>query len=175
MKKVVIHSDGACHGNPGPGGWAAILAYGPHNREVSGGIPATTSNRMELHAAIEGLSALKEPCEVEFYTDSAYLKNGVSAWLPNWKRNGWRTKSKRPVKNDDLWRALDSQASKHRVKWCWLKGHAGHPGNERCDQLANAEIEKVKKTLGAEQLKAALLEFLKKDSAQPSQDKLEIG
>ena len=175
MKKVVIHSDGACHGNPGPGGWAAILSYGPHNRELSGGVPATTNNRMELQAAIEALSALKEPCEVEFYTDSQYVKNGVSAWLANWKRNGWKTKSKRLVKNDDLWRALDSHASKHQVKWHWLKGHAGHTGNERCDQLATAEIAKIKKALSAEQLKTRLLEFLAKDSAEEAQDELEIG
>ncbi|MGA7392047.1 MAG: ribonuclease HI [Terrimicrobiaceae bacterium] len=142
MKKIVIHSDGACHGNPGPGGWAATLAYGPHHRELSGGVPATTNNRMELQAAIEALSALNERCEVEFYTDSKYVKNGVSSWLSKWKRNGWKTKSKKLVKNDDLWRALDSHASKHLVKWHWLKGHAGHAGNERCDQLANAEIAK---------------------------------
>jgi ribonuclease HI len=156
MKKVVIHSDGGCHGNPGPGGWAAILEYGPHRRELSGGVPATTNNRMELQAAIEALSALKESCEVEFYTDSEYVKNGVSGWLPNWKRNGWRTKSKQPVKNEDLWRALDAQAARHRVKWHWLKGHAGHAGNERCDQLANAEIAKIKKAFAPGQLKAML-------------------
>ena len=175
MKKVVIHSDGACHGNPGPGGWAATLAYGPHNRELSGGVPATTNNRMELQAAIEALSALREPCEVEFYTDSEYVKNGVSAWLSNWKRNGWKTKSKKLVKNDDLWRALDSHASKHQVKWHWLKGHAGHAGNERCDQLANAEIAKIKKTFSPETLKGMLLEFLTRDLAEQSQDELGFG
>lgn len=174
LKKVVIHSDGACQGNPGPGGWAAILAYGPHNRELSGGVPATTSNRMELQAAIEALSALKEPCAVEFYTDSAYVKNGVSAWLPNWKRNGWRTKSRKPVKNDDLWRTLDSHASRHQVSWRWLKGHAGHAGNERCDQLAAAEIEKIRKAFSPEKLKGMLLEFLTKDAAEQSQDELEF-
>ena len=172
MKKVVIHSDGACHGNPGPGGWAAILAYGQHNRELSGGIPATTNNRMELQAAIEALSALKEPCEIEFYTDSEYVKNGVSAWLSNWKSNGWRTKSKKPVKNEDLWRALDSLASKHEVKWRWLKGHAGHVDNERCDQLANAEIAKIKKTFNTEQLKALLVQFSAKDAAEQTSDEL---
>lgn len=175
MRKVVIHSDGACHGNPGPGGWAAILKYGPHNRELSGGIPATTNNRMELQAAIEALSALKEPCEVEFYTDSEYVKNGVSAWLSNWKRNGWRTKSKKPVKNEDLWRALDSLASKHEVKWHWLKGHAGHFDNERCDQLANAEIAKIKKTFNTEQLKALLVQFSAKDAAEQTPDELFEG
>jgi ribonuclease HI len=174
MKKVVIHSDGGCHGNPGPGGWAAILEYGAHSRELSGGAPATTNNRMELQAAIEALSALKELCEVEFYTDSEYVKNGVSGWLSNWKRNGWKTKSKKPVKNEDLWRALDARVSKHQVKWHWLKGHAGHVGNERCDQLANGEIAKIKKAFNPEQLKKMLLEFSAKDSAAQSQDELEI-
>jgi ribonuclease HI len=175
MKKVVIHSDGGCHGNPGPGGWAAILEYGPRRRELSGGVPATTNNRMELQAAIEALSALKEPCEVQFHTDSEYVKNGVSGWLSNWKRNGWRTKSKKPVKNEDLWRKLDSHVSKHQVKWHWLKGHAGHVGNERCDQLANAEIAKIKKAFSPEQLKGMLAEFSAKDSTEQPQDELEIG
>jgi ribonuclease HI len=116
MKQVVIHSDGRCHGNPGPGGWAAILSYGRHNRELSGGEPATTNNRMELRAAIEALGALKEPCDVEFFTDSEYVKNGVTTWLAAWKLNGWRTKSKKPVKNKDLWRALDSWLSTKLVK-----------------------------------------------------------
>ncbi len=163
MKNVVVHSDGGCHGNPGPGGWAAILAYGKHKRELSGGVPATTNNRMELQAAIEALNALKEPCEVEFYTDSEYVKNGVSTWMLNWKCNGWKTKSKKPVKNEDLWRALDSSVSKHKVNWHWLKGHAGHLGNERCDQIANEEIAKIKKSFTAEQLKALLAEFSTKD------------
>lgn len=156
MKKVVIHTDGGCQGNPGPGGWAATLDYGGHHREISGGIPATTNNRMELQAAIEALSTLKEPCEVDFYTDSEYLKNGMSIWLAGWKINGWRTKSKKPVKNEDLWRNLDFLASKHRIHWHWLKGHNGHAGNERCDQLANAEIEKVRKRYTPAQLKAML-------------------
>jgi ribonuclease HI len=172
MKKVVVHSDGGCHGNPGPGGWAAILKYGAHARELSGGVPATTNNRMELQAAIEALSALKEPCEVEFYTDSEYVKNGVSAWLSNWKRNGWRTKSKKPVKNEDLWRALDSCSFKHRVKWHWLKGHAGDIGNERCDQLANAEIAKIKKTFNADQLKTSLVQFSAKLDDEQTADEL---
>jgi len=166
MKKVVIHSDGACHGNPGPGGWAAILEHGQHKRELSGGVPATTNNRMELQAAIEALNALKEPCEIAFYTDSEYLKNGVSSWLLNWRRNGWRTKSKKPVKNEDLWRALDVHASKHQVEWHWLKGHAGHVGNERCDQLANVEIAKIKKEFNPEQLKELLAQFSAKDAAE---------
>src|SRR3954470_20625938 len=108
MKKVIIHSDGGCHGNPGPGGWAALLAYGESKKAISGGAPATTNNRMELQAAIEALNALKEACAVEFYTDSEYVKNGVTAWVVTWKRNGWKTKTKHPVKNEDLWRALDA-------------------------------------------------------------------
>ena len=175
MKKVVIHSDGACHGNPGPGGWAAILEYGPYNRELSGGVPATTNNRMELQAAIEAFSALKEPCEVDFYTDSEYVKNGVSAWLSIWKHNGWRTKSKRSVKNEELWRALDIHVSKHKVKWFWLKGHAGHVGNERCDQLANAEIAKIKKSFSADQLKLLLSQFSAKNIAEQTCNELFAG
>ncbi len=162
MKKVVIHTDGGCQGNPGPGGWAATIDYGGHHREISGGAPATTNNRMELQAAIEALTALKEPCEIEFYTDSEYLKNGMTTWLANWKLNGWKTKSKTKVKNEDLWRKLDSLASEHRVNWHWLKGHNGHAGNERCDQLANAEIEKIKKRYTPAELKAMLGESLVK-------------
>jgi ribonuclease HI len=168
LKKVIVHSDGACHGNPGPGGWAAVLEYGQHRRELSGGVPATTNNRMELQAAIEALSALKEPCEVEFHTDSEYLRSGVSQWLTRWKRNGWRTKSRKPVKNEDLWRALDSLASRHQVKWNWLKGHAGHPGNEKCDQLARSETAKIKKTYSPKQLKALLAQFAASDNTGQS-------
>ena len=126
MKKVVIHTDGACQGNPGPGGWAAVLECEGRTRELSGGVPVTTNNRMELQAVIEALNAIKEPCEIEFYTDSEYVKNGVTKWLATWKRNGWRTKAKQTVKNEDLWRAVDFAVSKHRVEWRWLKGHAGH-------------------------------------------------
>jgi ribonuclease HI len=160
MKKIVIHTDGGCHGNPGPGGWAATLAYGQHVREISGGEPATTNNRMEMQAAIKALEALKEPCEVEVFTDSSYLKDGITSWLVGWKKKGWRTKSKQPVKNEDLWRALDAAVSRHKVEWKWLKGHAGHAGNERCDQLANEEIAKLKQTRSADQLKAALDQFI---------------
>lgn len=160
MKKVVIHTDGGCHGNPGPGGWAATLAYGTQVREVSGGEPATTNNRMEMQAAIHALNALKEPCEVEVFTDSSYLKDGITSWLAGWKKKGWRTKSKQPVKNEDLWRALDAAVSRHKVEWKWLKGHAGHAGNERCDQLANEEIARIKQTQTADQLKAALAQFV---------------
>lgn len=166
LPKVVIHSDGACHGNPGPGGWAATLTWGEQTREVSGGEPATTNNRMELQAAIGALNALNRPCEVEFYTDSNYLKNGVTAWMHGWKRNGWRTKTKEPVKNADLWRELDAAVSRHKVTWHWVKGHAGHSGNERCDQLATLAIEKLEKRYTKAQLKALLHEF------KESQDKV---
>lgn len=160
MKKVVIHTDGACHGNPGPGGWAATLVCGEQTREITGGVPATTNNRMELQAAIEALAALNEPCEVEIVTDSVYLKSGVTAWIVQWKRNGWRTKAKEPVKNDDLWRRLDGLVGQHKVTWSWVKGHAGHEGNEKCDSLATLEIEKIKKANTAEQLKASLDQFV---------------
>ncbi len=160
MQKVVIHSDGGCQGNPGPGGWAAVLSYRRQTFELSGGTPATTNNRMELQAAIQALTVLREPCEVEFFTDSEYLKNGVSSWMANWKRNGWRTKSKQPVKNEDLWRLLDPLVARHAVTWRWLKGHAGHAGNERCDYLANLEMAKVKKAHTREQLKALLDQFV---------------
>jgi ribonuclease HI len=159
MQKVVIHSDGACHGNPGPGGWAAILTCGPYMRELSGGVPATTNNRMELHAAIEALTALNKPCEVAFHTDSNYLKDGVTKWIAGWKRNGWKTSTKQPVKNEDLWRRLDAVREPHKILWHWVKGHAGHEGNERCDELATQAIEAVVKGHSKEQLKAALREF----------------
>lgn len=139
---------------------------------MSGGVPVTTNNRMELQAVIEALNALKEPCEIEFYTDSEYVKNGVSKWLSNWKRNGWRTKSKQPVKNEDLWRAVDSSVSKRRIEWHWLKGHAGHIGNERCDELANEEIAKIRKLFKAEQLKALLAQFSTKDKGEQVQREL---
>ena len=159
MKKIIIHSDGGCHGNPGPGGWAAVLEYGGHRKELSGGVAATTNNRMELQAAIESLNALKEPCEVEFHTDSQYVKNGVTSWMFQWKRNGWRTKAKKPVKNADLWQALDAAVSKHKITWKWVKGHAGHAGNERCDELANLAIDGIKKKFTRAQLKELLTEF----------------
>ncbi len=165
MQQVIIHSDGGCQGNPGPGGWAATLSSGPHYLEICGGVPATTNNRMELQGAIEALKVLKEACAVDFYTDSAYVKNGVTAWVKNWKRNGWKTKEKKPVKNADLWRELDALAVKHEVKWHWLKGHAGHAGNERCDELANLEMAKIKKNFSREQLQVLLAEFSAKDEA----------
>jgi len=159
LKKVVIHTDGGCHGNPGPGGWAAVLTYGALTRELSGGVPATTNNRMELQAAIEAMAALKEPCAVELHTDSEYLKNGITTWLQTWKRNGWKTKARQSVKNEDLWRALDALVPQHEVKWCWVKGHAGHAGNERCDQLANVEIAKIKQAYTRAQLRELLAQF----------------
>lgn len=145
MQKVTIHTDGACSGNPGPGGWAAVLESGAHRKELSGGAADTTNNRMELQAAIEALKALKKPCEVVLFTDSAYVKNGVTAWIFGWRKNGWLTKDKKPVKNEDLWRALDEVMRGHRIEWKWLKGHAGHRENERCDELAVGEIAKVRK------------------------------
>lgn len=136
MKRVQLITDGACVGNPGPGGWAYILRYGEHKREMSGSEPATTNNRMELRAAIEGMRALKEPCELEVVTDSEYVKNGITKWIHGWKRNGWRTASKKPVVNQDLWNELDQQASRHQIQWTWTKGHADHDDNNRCDELA---------------------------------------
>jgi ribonuclease HI len=169
LQKVVIHSDGGCQGNPGPGGWAAVLSWGKHTREVSGGSPATTNNRMELMGAIEGLNALNRPCEVEFHTDSQYVKNGVTAWMHGWKRNGWKTKSKEPVKNADLWKQLDEAVSRHKVSWHWVKGHAGHAENERCDQLATKAIDDIRKRYTKAQLQACLQEF--KESEAPAVEK----
>ena len=159
MKKVVIHTDGACEGNPGPGGWAAILRYGAHAKELCGGEPATTNNRMELTAAIEALRAIKEPCDVQLFTDSEYLRDGITTWVDSWKARHWRTADRKPVKNEDLWRALDEICARHTVQWHWLKGHAGHPDNERCDELARAEISKLRKQYTAEQLASLLDEF----------------
>ncbi len=137
---VEIFTDGACSGNPGPGGWGAILRYGDVEKELSGGEAATTNNRMELMAAIAALEALKRPSDVRLTTDSVYVRDGVTKWLFNWKRNGWRTAAKKPVKNDDLWKRLDAAQAPHSVDWRWIKGHAGHAENERCDALARAAI-----------------------------------
>ncbi len=139
---VEIFTDGACSGNPGPGGWGAILRYGDVEKELSGGEAATTNNRMELMAAIAALEALKRPSDVRLTTDSVYVRDGVTKWLFNWKRNGWRTAAKKPVKNDDLWKRLDAAQAPHSVDWRWIKGHAGHAENERCDALARAAIPK---------------------------------
>ena len=138
---VEIYTDGACRGNPGPGGWGAILRARGQEKEISGAESPTTNNRMELQAAIAALQALKRPVEVRLYTDSQYLRNGVLTWLPQWKMRGWKTTDKKPVKNQDLWLALEAEAAKHRIEWHWVKGHAGHPENERADALANAAID----------------------------------
>jgi ribonuclease HI len=133
---VVIHTDGACSGNPGPGGWGAILRYGGHEKELKGGEPLTTNNRMELMAAIMALEALNRPATVELHTDSQYLREGISKWIHGWKRNGWKTSDKKPVKNAELWQRLDLALHRHQVSWHWVKGHAGHDDNERADELA---------------------------------------
>jgi ribonuclease HI len=159
LKKITLFTDGGCLGNPGPGGWAAVLRYEAHEGELSGGEPATTNNRMELRAAIAGLAGLKEACEVTVHTDSQYLRKGITEWIHGWKAKGWITASRQPVKNADLWRELDAQTKRHRVTWKWLKGHAGHPGNERCDALAAAEMEKIKKSYSRDQLAACLKAF----------------
>jgi ribonuclease HI len=143
LDKVVIYTDGACRGNPGPGGWGAILRYGGHEKELHGAEPDTTNNRMELMAAIGALESLKRPCEVTLTTDSQYLKNGITEWLPQWKRRGWRTADKKPVKNQELWQRLEKAAAKHKIHWKWIKGHSGHPENERADQLANKAIDRL--------------------------------
>lgn len=144
MKQVQVYTDGACSGNPGPGGWGAVLRFGGKERELCGGADNTTNNRMELTAAIEGLRALNEPCEVVLTTDSTYVKDGITRWLANWKKNGWKTAAKKAVKNQDLWQELDLQTSRHTVQWQWVKGHSGHPENERADALANQGMDKVK-------------------------------
>jgi ribonuclease HI len=136
MKKVKLITDGACIGNPGPGGWACILRYGEHKKEIYGCEKMTTNNRMELKAAVEGLRALRETCEVEVVTDSQYLKNGITEWIHRWKLRGWRSKANEPVKNQDLWHELDEQVNRHKTNWSWTKGHASHADNNRCDELA---------------------------------------
>jgi ribonuclease HI len=140
---VEIFTDGACKGNPGPGGWGVVLRSGAHVKEMHGGVPATTNNRMELTAVIEGLAALTRPCKVKLFTDSQYVQKGISVWIHDWKRRGWRTADKKPVKNVDLWQRLEQLAAQHDVEWKWVKGHAGHPENERADQLANLGCAQV--------------------------------
>ena len=154
-----MYTDGGCEGNPGPGGWGAVLMYGGHRREISGGAPATTNNRMELQAAIEALGSLKEPCRVRLFTDSQYVREGITRWLANWKRRGWRTAGKQPVKNADLWRRLDELTAGHEIEWKWLKGHAGHEHNERCDALAGEQMAAVRRTHSAEALREMLAGF----------------
>jgi ribonuclease HI len=137
---VEIFTDGACRFNPGPGGWGAILRSGVHEKEISGGERTTTNNRMEMMAAIEALRTLKQPSKITLYTDSRYLKDGISVWLPKWKRNAWKTADKKPVKNADLWQALEKEAARHEIVWRWVEGHSGHPENERADKLARLAV-----------------------------------
>ena len=142
-ERVALFTDGACRGNPGPGGWGSVLQFNGREKELFGGEAHTTNNRMELMAVIRGLQALKRPCAVDVTTDSQYVKNGITQWIHNWKRNGWRTAARQPVKNDDLWRMLDEAVARHRVTWHWVKGHSGHPENERADALANRAIDEM--------------------------------
>lgn len=143
LATVTIYTDGACRGNPGPGGWGAVLEAGVHRKTICGGEAETTNNRMELTAAIEALAALKRPSSVALYTDSVYVRDGITRWLPSWKTRGWRTAAKKPVKNQDLWQRLDALAATHDIDWHWVKGHAGHPGNEAADALANEGLERA--------------------------------
>ena len=143
MKDVIIYTDGACRGNPGPGGWGALIKFDIAQKEIFGGQKNTTNNQMELSAAIEGLSTLKEPCNVELFTDSRYVMDGITQWIQNWKKNNWKTSSKKEVKNKELWQKLDQLMSYHKVKWNWVKGHSGDPGNEVADLLANKGIDSI--------------------------------
>ncbi len=143
-EQTTIYTDGACKGNPGPGGWGALLVYKGVERELWGGEPDTTNNRMELTAAIRGLAELKRPCDVLLVTDSEYVMRGIQEWLPNWKKRGWKTAAKQPVKNADLWQQLDEQVARHKVTWQWVRGHNGHPGNEHADMLANRGVVSAK-------------------------------
>ncbi|WP_298637010.1 ribonuclease HI [uncultured Umboniibacter sp.] len=143
MKKIIMFSDGACRGNPGPGGWGAVLRFGQHEKKLHGGARETTNNRMELTAAIEGLNALNEQCAVQLYTDSQYVRKGVLEWLEGWKKRGWKTAAKQPVKNKDLWQLLDEAIQRHDIEWHWVKGHSGNEGNELADELANLGTDEV--------------------------------
>ncbi len=142
-QSVEIYTDGACKGNPGPGGWGALLRYGKHEKQLYGGERETTNNRMELLAVIEGLRSLKRTSRVRITTDSQYVKNGITQWIHNWKKNGWKTAAKKPVKNADLWQRLDTEVAKHEISWHWVKGHSGHPENEMADSLANRGVEEM--------------------------------
>lgn len=146
MKKIDIYSDGACRGNPGPGGWGALMRFGEHERRLYGSDALTTNNRMELTAPLEALKALSQPCEVTVWTDSQYVKKGMTEWLPGWKAKGWKTAAGAAVKNADLWQALEREAARHRVNWQWVRGHAGHEGNEEADRLANLAIDEMQET-----------------------------
>ncbi len=141
MKHVFIYADGSCRGNPGPGGWAALLRYQEREKEISGGVRDTTNNRMELMAAIRALASLKEACSIDFFTDSQYVQKGITEWLKNWKKRNWRSSNNKPVKNADLWQQLDQETQRHRIKWHWVRGHSGHPENERVDLLAKKAID----------------------------------
>lgn len=143
MKEVVMYTDGACRGNPGPGGWGVLMQSGARTRELFGGEADTTNNRMELSAAIEGLNALNQKCSVVLYTDSTYVLKGLTEWLPNWKKRNWKTAAKKPVKNADLWKSLDTASQQHDIDWRWVKGHSGDPGNEKADELANRGIDQL--------------------------------
>jgi len=148
MKQITVYTDGACSGNPGPGGWGVLLLYNGHEREMYGGEVETTNNRMELMAAIAALEALKEPCSIELYTDSTYVRDGISKWIYGWKKNNWRRADKKPVKNLELWQRLDEARRRHKVEWHWVKGHAGHAENERVDALARKGAEEATRQLG---------------------------
>jgi ribonuclease HI len=148
VKKVQVITDGACSGNPGPGGWAAVLRYNQHEKEIWGSEPHTTNNRMELMAAIEALRSLKEDCEIEVVTDSEYVKKGITEWIHGWKRKGWMTAAKKPVINQDLWKALDEQVGRHKTTWVWTKGHASHADNNRCDELATRAAREQSRSAG---------------------------
>jgi ribonuclease HI len=143
LTRVEVWTDGACRGNPGPGGWGVLLRSAGHERELHGAEPQTTNNRMELTAAIMALESLKRPCSVDIYTDSQYVRGGITEWLAGWKKNGWRTSARQPVKNQDLWQALEAAAVRHEVRWHWVKGHSGHPENDRADALANEAIDQL--------------------------------
>lgn len=143
MKHVLIYTDGACRGNPGPGGWGALLRYGHHEKKMYGAETDTTNNRMELTAAIQALAAMREHCKIELHTDSKYVQKGITEWLIKWKKNGWKTANKKAVKNADLWQALDKEATRHEVSWHWVKGHSGHPENDLVDSLANQAIDEL--------------------------------
>jgi ribonuclease HI len=145
LPHVSIYTDGACSGNPGPGGWAALLRYGVREKELTGGVLKTTNNRMEMTAALEALNSLKTPCQIDFYSDSEYLRKGITEWMANWKRRGWKTAAKKPVKNQDLWKALDHAIQSHQIIWHWVRGHAGHRDNERVDQLARQALHSNRK------------------------------